>query len=76
MITIPDGCHEIYQPLDAENYCSVSSATLAKWRREGWLVPLAPAGRGYLYTQAGLDSALHLLGYDRQHTEVEVIYHG
>lgn len=73
MIEMP-GAEPLYQPLDVQQYCNVSSQTISRWRREGWLKPAAAVGRGYVYTKADLDECLHLLGYDRRDTNVEVVH--
>lgn len=64
-ITVDGKPVKLYTPLDAQDYCGISDQTLNKWRREGWLQG-HPVGRGYLYTQQGLDDALRSRNYVRE----------
>jgi predicted site-specific integrase-resolvase len=60
---------ELYQPLDAMEYCQVSAATIAKWRREGFLQGIA-VGRGFVFTKQQLDDCLSIRNKDREEIEV------
>jgi predicted site-specific integrase-resolvase len=75
MILIPtlDG-HEfyLYEKLDAQAYLGgISANTLARWRREGWIMPHAVVGRGYVYTKEALDECRKLRNLDVRNKEVE-----
>ena len=75
MIRLPtqDGREvELYEPLDAQSYLGwISANTLARWRREGWLVASASLGRGYAYTKDALDECRLLKNLDVRNQEVE-----
>ena len=60
---------QLFQPLDAMEYCQVSDATISRWRREGFLEGI-PVGRGFVYTQQQLDECLSIRNKDREDMEV------
>lgn len=62
-----------YESFDAQRYCGVSSHTLLKMHREGYLIDSGKIGVGYVYTQSQLDSALYEYGTSRKDINVEVI---
>jgi predicted site-specific integrase-resolvase len=65
----------LYQPLDAMQFLNVSSGTLNRYRREGFLEGI-PVGRGFLYTREMLEDCIRNLGKDRENINVEVINSG
>ena len=72
LIKIPHkgGVIHLYESLDAQNYLGIAAHTLNKWRREGYLIPTAEVGRGYVYTKEQLDDCIKALGLDRKDKEV------
>ena len=60
----------LYKPLDAQFYLNISSNTLSRWRREGWLTPVGEVGNCFLYTKEALDEAYILRNKDRENKEV------
>ena len=72
LIKIPHkgGVNHLYESLDAQNYLGIAAQTLNKWRREGYLIPTAEVGRGYVYTKEQLDDCIKALGLDRKDKEV------
>jgi hypothetical protein len=66
----------LYLPIEAQARFGVCSATIDKWRREGFLKGHA-VGRGYIYDTAQLDeaeAALRKRAIDRKNEEV--VYRG
>ena len=60
----------LYESLDAQEYLGIAAQTLNKRRREGYLMPTAEVGRGYVYTKEQLDDCVKALGLDRKDKEV------
>ena len=60
---------QLFQPLDVMDYCQVSTATISRWRREGFLRGIA-IGRGFVYTKQQLDECLSIRNKDREDMEV------
>lgn len=64
----------IYNPKEAADYCQVSVPTLNNWRLDGFIdhAGIIETGRGHLYTERALISALSATNYDRRNLNVEV----
>ena len=62
---------KLYQPLDAQLYLGVSNRTIDRWRREGWLLPTAQVGRGFVYSKDALDECLNLRKPNQERLEKE-----
>lgn len=64
-----DGHVVLYEPLDTQSYLGVSTNTIARYRREGWLVGQR-FGNGNVYREHQLLSCIRERGMDRMHTNV------
>jgi predicted site-specific integrase-resolvase len=75
MITLQidgDQTVQLYQPLDAQQYLGVSNRTIDRWRREGWLLPAALVGRGYVYEKKALDECWQLRNQNQDRLDKEI----
>ena len=63
---------QLYQPLDAQLYLGVSNRTIDRWRREGWLLPAALVGRGYVYEKKALDECWQLRNQNQDRLDKEI----
>ena len=75
MITLQidgDQTVQLYQPLDAQQYLGVSNRTIDRWRREGWLLPAALVGRGYVYEKKALDECWQLRNQNQERLDKEI----
>lgn len=75
MITLQidgDQTVQLYQPLDAQLYLGVSNRTIDRWRREGWLLPAALVGRGYVYEKKALDECWQLRNQNQDRLDKEI----
>ena len=63
---------QLYQPLDAQLYLGVSNRTIDRWRREGWLLPAASVGRGYVYQKEALDECWKLRNQNQERLDKEI----